>query len=105
MIIDFTADGQAQAMHRDEMDLNFLGHKSVERATEIKFNEATQKWDIQLPLHGEWITVPHGHGFASYDGARKTEIAWLDMCRLEGVSPRSASGSAALQLVRLSRRE
>ena len=49
MVIDFTEDGQAQSLHRDELDLGFLGKKVIERATLIEFDVTSQTWQISLP--------------------------------------------------------
>ena len=43
-VIDFTPEGMAQAMHNDKFDLSFLGRQSIERATEIVFDEDYQQW-------------------------------------------------------------
>lgn len=103
MIIDFFSDGSAQAMHRDQFPLGFLGRMEVVRASEIKFNEETQLWDIFLPetsgdsAQAEWKCVPESCGFPEYDYARKIEVAWLDGCRLAGVEPFSPAGIELLQ--------
>lgn len=98
MIIDFTPDGQVQAMHRDGMDLGFLGAKSITRASDIKFNEATQLWDIWLILEGEPLPclVTEAKGFPAYDVARSCEVYWLDQCRLGAIDPVSVEGRSTL---------
>ncbi len=48
-VIDFLPNGHVEAMHNDAFTLAFLGRQNIERATEIKFNEESQKWDIHLP--------------------------------------------------------
>lgn len=115
MIITFTPNGEAQAMHRDELDLGFLGPREIERASEIKFNAATQRWEIQLPVKEDLLDLggvvegvvtgyvcqsDFAKGFHTYDGARKIEVQWLDACRLEGVEPESYNGIAALKFLR-----
>ena len=110
-VIDFTPDGQAQAMHRDDMNLSFLGRQSIVRATEIKFNEDTQKWDICYPAMiaddfgesspiGWWRGINHACGFATYEGARQVEVEWLNSCRLEGVQSDSERGLEILRQIR-----
>ena len=112
MIIDFTPDGQVQAMHRDEFDLGFLGPKHVERASEIKFNDLPQRWEIQLPVYGNMVgsedhsligwqcPFDDAAGFYTYDGARKIEVLWFDKARLEGVDPGSTEGLVILKFIR-----
>lgn len=108
MIIDFTPDGAAQAMHMDPFDLGFLGPKHIERATEISFNPLTQKWDIALPRYGSMVSsaekallgyrVPfsEAEGFDSYEGARKIEVLWLNECRRWGLDPDTEGGRLLL---------
>ena len=102
-VIDFSPDGQVQAMHRDGFDLGFLGERSITRASDIKFNETTQSWDIWLMAKGrnEWLSS-NAQGFAGYDIARKVEVRWLDESRLEGVPPSSSRGCEILAQVRTS---
>jgi len=94
LVISVTPDGAVESLHKDQFDLGFLGDKKVCRATEITFNDATQKWDIVLmsptgvpqPAH----TMHTGQlGFSSYDQARKVEVSWLNRCRLASVNPLS----------------
>ncbi|MEG1121181.1 MAG: hypothetical protein RSE62_03160 [Citrobacter sp.] len=101
-VITFDSAGAAQAMYRDAFPLNFLGELSVSRASEIKFNERNQNWDILLVLPNLEgipceIPVPEATGFAGYDLARKIEVEWLDAARLDSVEPTSAEGLAHLK--------
>ena len=104
-VIDFNSDGSAEAMHNDKFPLSMLGDQQIVRATEIKFVPASQTWSICEPEatrddFGAYYPFANGEGFATYDGARKIEIAWLNACRLEGVSPCSEAGAAALRFIR-----
>jgi len=100
-VIDFTSEGTAQAMHSDKFPLAFLGAQSITRATDIKFNEDTQTWGLYLPSDiGTWEGVPEAQGFDTYEGARKVEVRWLNVCRLRGVNPESNDGLSALKLIR-----
>jgi hypothetical protein len=101
MVINFEATGEVTAMHRDEFSLGFLGKQQIERASEIKFNEETQKWDIYLPQPEDgpypgmqWVTCAEGMGFAEYNGARRFEVLWLETCALYSVNPLSGDGRA-----------
>lgn len=101
MVIDFTETGMVQSMHRDEFDLGFLGDKSIARASDIRFCETTQLWDIWLLRKGqqEWLCAD-ARGLPAYDVARSIEVAWLDQCRLAGVDPISRDGSKILHDIR-----
>lgn len=101
MVIDFTEDGQAQSLHRDELDLGFLGKKVIERATLIEFDVTSQTWQISLPqAAGGWKLAQNGRGFGSYNTARKAEVEWLDLCRSLGCEADSKRGEYALYGVR-----
>lgn len=100
LVIDFSESGEAQAMHMDEFDLGFLGDKVVERATEIKFDAATQTWGLYLPAEGGWAAVETGMGFSSYEVARLHEVAWLNTCRALGIEPGGSRGLSMLTQVR-----
>lgn len=109
-VIDFRPDGSVQAMHNDRFDLAFLGRQKVERATEIKFNESTQRWGIWVHRDDHHINfatmspfnppVENADGFLSYEKARQVEVSWLNACRLEGCAPESPAGLAALKFIR-----
>lgn len=101
VVIDFTEDGQAQAMHRDGFDLGFLGGRSIERASEICFDEASQLWDVHALLPSKsTILLGGARRFGTYESARATEVAWFDSCRLQGVAPTSGEGQDILENLR-----
>jgi len=91
-VIDFGADGQVSSMHQDEFNLGFLGNQHIKRASEIKFNEALQKWEIQLPVGGGYETVKECPTFDSYNAARSYEVLWMNCCRKNAVEPDSEAG-------------
>lgn len=91
LVIDILKNGKVEALHMDEFDLGFLGDKKISRASEIKFNSETQRWDIILPDR----VVPESPdvtGFSAYDEARLFEVLWLQGCRKAGVKPYVAEG-------------
>lgn len=97
MVVTFEPTGAVHAMHRDQFGLGFLGKQQIERASEILFNEGTQKWAVHLPirLHGEiikWHAVPEAEGFDGYNEARGFEVQWLERCALAGIEPLSEGG-------------
>ena len=94
MVIDIAPTGEVSAMHREQFPLAFLGNQKIERASEIKFDEESQLWDVALPRDGAaersavyWRVVDEARGFASYDVARKFEVRWLEECKLARVAP------------------
>lgn len=105
MVITFDPAGSASAMHRDEFPLGFLGKQQITRASEIKFNEDSQLWDVALPgiqVHETetWVTVEAAMGFASYDEGRKFEVLWLEHCALQSIAPLSEDGQELAKALR-----
>ena len=90
IVIDFANNGTVESMHFDEFPLGFLGKATVERASEIFFNEDTQLWDILLP--GQEAPCVNAAGFAGYDVARRFEVEWLQECRKARVPPTTEFG-------------
>lgn len=101
-VIDFNLDGSVEAMYSDAFPLGFLGLQTIERASEIKFSEATQKWGLCLPLdHAKGFYAVRGaEDFNTYEGARRVEVAWLNSARLKGVRPDSETGLGILRQLR-----
>lgn len=80
-VINFTEDGKVTTLHVDSIDAILseeLGNKSVNRATDIVYNETTQSWDIGLILGGRTIFVTPLKGFSSYEGARQVEVFMIN---------------------------
>ncbi len=96
MVIAFDEEGGAEAMHRDQFPLGFLGKQKIERASDIKFNEDTQTWTIWLLGKYGPMTNEAAEGFATYDTARDAEVGWLENCSLNGVEPLSRLGITLL---------
>ena len=97
LILDITVDGRAQSLHMDEFPLDFLGTMDITRASEIKFNKYTQKWDIWVPDSDSFTKTVQG--FSAYDIARKFEVEWLQECRREECHPLSGQGYIAARRV------
>lgn len=94
MVFDINTTGGATGLYFDEFPLGFLGKQEIGRASEIKFNDGTQLWDIWIPGAYEASVT----GFQGYDEARKFEVVWLQACRKQGIEePFSPEGN---QLVR-----
>jgi hypothetical protein len=82
MVIVVEEDGQVQSMHREDvMTLEFLGRQEITRATDIRFDSATQKWGIWPCFSGEFLPpTPSLSGFFSYEKARSFEVLWAEQC-------------------------
>lgn len=103
VVIEFDSHGGASSMHSDKFPLSFLGKMEVRRASEIKFNPDTQKWDIWLvdadgTMHPP---IPEACGFDTYEDGRKAEVFWLDSAKLAGVPPTDPIGVKALTMRRV----
>lgn len=100
MVIDFTSEGGVEAMHRENiLDLGFLGKQEITRASDIKFDSATQTWGIWVADgQGGYHAPPkYADGFVGYEDARSVEIAWFERCRLHDWEPMSDDGKICLQ--------
>lgn len=100
MVIDFSTTGGVEAMHRDSFDLSFLGKQSISRASDIRHNEETQKWDIYVALDDNFVDVAQAHGFDTYEDARRCEVRWFELARLHSVPPTSDDGRNLLAVLR-----
>lgn len=102
LVLSFTPQGQVQGMHMDTFDLGFLGSKHIERATEIKFDEATQLWGLFLPrADGSWVCPSEdAKGFPTYETAREAEVLWLNVCRVRGEDPEGAYGLTVIRKIK-----
>lgn len=101
-VIDFTPDGTVAAMHKDDFSLGFLGDQTINRASDILFNTATQTWGIALNIGYEKYMKPTypWDGFATYEEARTFEVAALNACRFEQIDPTSKQGAALATTLR-----
>ena len=100
MVIDFRPTGEVEAMHRDKFNLSFLGKQTIQRASDIRFNDDSQQWDIHLAVAGEFVPVEAARGFDTYEEARKMEVRWLEMARLHDITPLSDEGTNLLRILR-----
>lgn len=102
MVIDFDPQGGAESMHREELlDLSFLGKQSITRASDLRFNETTQKWDIWVCVENDFKTPPPAAcGFSSYSECRDVEVRWFEVCRRAGVAPLSSEGIGHLAVAK-----
>lgn len=96
MAVSFDTDGSVEAMCREAMfDLSFLGRQKIERASEILFNEDTQKWYF---TYGPGLSRRTSQEFDTYERAREVEVAWFEYCRLDGIEPTDDMAQPLLSL-------
>lgn len=106
MIIDIGPDGAVMCMNREGVfDVGFLGNRSIRRATDIRFNETTQSWDIWVaaPAHGiEAFIKPSApfSGFPTYEDARGHEVDWMEECLLQDYNPVSSEAADLMARMR-----
>lgn len=103
LVITFDESGGAESLHIDQFSLAFLGKMHITRATDIKFEDATQDWTIYLlDAQGEnpALAWKGCKGLPSYDVARTVEVAWLNLCRINEVDPRDGEGHTYLNQAR-----
>lgn len=94
IVISISPDGKVSGMHRDEFNLGFLGKQHIERASEILFNDDTQKWEIAVPTErGTYVVIEECGTFDSYNAARTFEVQWMNECFLNQCRPFSKQGS------------
>lgn len=98
LVIDFLDDGCVEAMHVTQFDLGFLGNKSVKRATEILFDENTQKWYLSLCTDAGPHPLPK-YQWLDYDTARDAEVVWLNSCRRGGIDPTTPHAAKMLRIL------
>ncbi len=102
-VISIAVDGYISAMHNDKFDLSFLGKQSIKRASEITFNEETQKWDIKLLEYKyNQEDIEELNRFNTYEEARQVEVEWLNICREKGIVPILQEGITHLKRIRYS---
>jgi hypothetical protein len=95
ILIDIDEAGVMNALHFEEFPLPAFGIAHILRATDIKFNTTTQRWDINLLDGNEEPIIHHPDhldGFDSYEVARGHEVRFLQACRLQGISTVSQAG-------------
>lgn len=99
MVLSFDG-GRVEGMYFDDFPLDFLeGAIRITRATDIRFNETTQDWEIVLI--GQDAPVSNAvKGFKKYEEARKFEVLWLQTCRKREIDPDTADGEAVAAALR-----
>lgn len=95
ILLDINGAGALHGLHFEEFSLTSFGPAAIKRATDIKWNERSQRWDINL-LDRDENVVPHHPehlaGFCSYEDARAHEVRYLQGCRTRKIGTVSAAG-------------
>ena len=103
IVLSIDGTGTVQGLYHDSFNPGFLGAQRVVRQTDILFHEPSQSWAIEYLREG--APAPCGsdalRGFATYEEARKFEVQWLNLCRLQGIGdPVSTIGLLAAESLR-----
>lgn len=118
MVISFEPTGEVNAMHRDEFPLGFLGRQEISRASEIIFDDKSQKWGIYVSTNGlpdplpltragtpdfQFILYDGAHDIDGYNTARDIEVRWLEEVALAGISVHTEASINILKSIRKER--
>jgi len=99
LVINISGEGCVESLYSEAFDLSFLGEKTVRRQCDITFRADTQCWDIEyIKEDGTRMPTPL-KGFTSYKKAQALEVAWLNDCRVVGVSPVSQDGNVLAEMI------
>jgi hypothetical protein len=86
-VVDISPSGSVRYLEKPQFDLSVLGDRRIKRATDITFEEATQKWDVVLCGRESSPHPIHSMGFDDYETARQFEVKWLNFCMLSQCDP------------------
>lgn len=87
-VIAISATGGVKSMHNDRFPLSFLGEQSIYRASDIKWNESRQNWEIWFNVAGSFLKpFAEYKGFSSYEKARDFEVEVMNQCLKEDALP------------------
>lgn len=87
-VIVISPVGAVKAMHNDKFPLGFLGPQSIDRASDIRWDEQHQSWGIWFNVDGEFIAPTAVYaGFLTYEDARNFEVDVMNDCLKRGASP------------------
>ena len=76
----FTPGGQVTGFYTEAIDLHTLGRLSVVRATDIRFNDTTQQWEVRRVGSGDGDSPLFSHP------SRQQSVQWeLENLEPEGV--------------------
>ena len=81
--------GCVRSMHSDKFSLGFLGNQVIERASDIRFDNATQRWGIWFHIKGDFMppALSSHKMFETYEGARNHEVRVMNESLKTGLPP------------------
>jgi hypothetical protein len=71
-IIVFTPEGTARCLWTEALPLGELGRLEVERASEVEFNDNTQKWEVRLVSNPEEVAFTNPSRQTCLDWEKET---------------------------------
>lgn len=88
-VIVINPAGAVKSMHNDKFNLGFLGPQTIQRASDIRFDEASQTWGIWFSVGGQFVPPqqPTHCGFDSYETARIKEVEVMNESLKGGQEP------------------
>jgi hypothetical protein len=75
--IAFAPDGTARCLWTETVPLRELGRLTVERASAVEFNQATQVWEVRLASNPDAIAFAHAARDTCLEWERRTLNALL----------------------------
>lgn len=87
-VIAIGPSGQVKSMHSDKFSLGFLGTQTIDRASDIRWDESKQQWGIWFNVNGTFCEPRMQYeGFDSYEAARDFEVGVMNECLREQMEP------------------
>lgn len=80
-VVSIGPSGAVRSMHNDKFSLGFLGKQSIDRASDICWDEEEQNWGIWFNVGGTYEAPSIEYsGFGSYEEARDFEVKVMNQC-------------------------
>lgn len=88
-VIVIGPSGVVKAMHNDKFPMGFLGKQTIERASDIRFDDESQAWGIWFNVDGVFVPPARAShkGYNSYEAARDHEVAVMNETLKTGLCP------------------
>lgn len=88
-VIVINPNGAVKSVHNDKFNLGFLGPQTIQRASDIRFDEDSQTWGIWFSIEGQFVPPqqPSHSGFDSYEAARVKEVEVMNEALKAGLEP------------------
>lgn len=92
LVVSISPNGGVRSMHDDRFPMGFLGPQRITRASDIRWNEEEQKWEIWWYVRDDEFegfvepSEPYRY-FSSYEDAREFEVAIMNCSLRTGYHP------------------